>query len=190
MAVTLAPLAPDIRHKRMYNHTDDACMSYKDPAPPDSLRLPLRMNILWPSEGPREQLRVSCRTVHMCEPNRSLLPVQMAGGMCAVMGPSGKSGFEVKNTHLVWLRRLRWPSSQLRSLETCCTWRKQTSRRGSIMAATRQKITVELREARGSASSRAATRSRSFHAAALGCHRGFILALFEDGLRGKGAVRR
>ena len=143
-------------------------MPPKDPAPPDSLRLPVSMIILWPSEQPREQPSVSCRSVHMCEPNGSLLPVQMAGGMCAVMGPSAWQGFELKMSHLVVLCRLRWPSSQLRSLDLRCTWRTQSSRRGSRVAARQQKITRELREALGTAPSRAATRSRSFHAAALG----------------------
>ena len=96
-------------------------MSHKDPAPPISLRLPVRMNFLWPSEQPREQPSVYCRSVHMCEPNGSLLPVKMAGGMCAMMGPIAQRGFELNESHLVVLRRLRWPSSQLRSLELCCT---------------------------------------------------------------------
>ena len=54
---------------------------------------------------------MSCGSVHMREPNGSLLPMQMAGGMCAVMGPSAQNGFELKNTHLVVLRRL--PLAQL-----------------------------------------------------------------------------
>ena len=161
-------------------------MSPKDPAPPIRLRSRMRLNILWLSEEPREQLRVSCRTVHMCEPNRLLLPVQMAGGMCAVMGPSAQRGFELKMSHLVVLCRLRWPSSQLRSLDLRCTWRTQSSRRGSRVAARQQKITRELREALGTASSRAATRSRSFHAAALGLPSCFSKTLYRgEGAKGK-----
>ena len=167
MAVTLAPLAPDIPHYGIYNHTGGACMPPKDPAPPVSLRLPVRLNILWPSEQPREQPSVFCWSVHMCESNGSLLRVQMAGSMCAVVGPSARHGFELKKSHLVRLRRLHWPSSQLRVLETCCTWRKQFSRRGSRVAARRKKITRQLREASSAASSRAATRSRSFHSASM-----------------------
>ena len=121
MATTLAPLAPDIRHIRMYKHTDEACMSPKDPAPPIHPRVRMRMNILWPLEGTREQPRVSCRSVHMCESNEWLLPAQMAGRTCEVVGSSAQHGFESKQTHLVGLRRLRWPSSQRRVLETCCT---------------------------------------------------------------------
>ena len=173
MAVTLPPIAPNIPHYCTYNHTGGVCMPHKDPAPPIVRGPACEVNILWHSEEPREQPRVSCPSVHMCEPNESLLPVQMTGSMCAVMGPSAQSGFELKNTHLVWLRRLRWPCSLRRVLETCCTWRKQSSRRGSRMAATRKKITRELREALGAASSRAATRSRCFHPASLCCHRGF-----------------
>ena len=139
MAVTLAPIAPDIPHYGMYKHTGGACMPHKDPAPPIRLRSRMRLNILWPSERPQEQPRVSCRSVHMHEPNGSPLPVQMAGGMGAVMGPSAQSGFELKNTHLVWLRRLRWPCSQRHSLDTRCTWRKLPWRRGSRMEATRKK---------------------------------------------------
>ena len=123
MAVTLAPIAPDIPHYGMYKHTGGACMPPKDPAPPICRRFHMRPNILWPSERPREQPRVSCPSVHMCEPNESLLPVQMTGSMCAVMGPSAQSGFGLKNTHLVWLRRLRWPCSLRRVLDTRCTWR-------------------------------------------------------------------
>ena len=55
MATTLAPLAPDIRHIRMYKHTDEACMSPKDPAPPIVRGPACELNILWPSERPREQ---------------------------------------------------------------------------------------------------------------------------------------
>ena len=121
MAVTLAPLAPDIPHYGMYKHTGGACMPPKDPAPPIRLRSRMRLNILWPSEEPREQPRVFRPSVHMCEPNGSLLPVKMAGGMCAMMGPIAQRGFELNESHLVVLRRLRWPSSQLRSLELCCT---------------------------------------------------------------------
>ena len=148
-------------------------MPPKDPAPPIRPRFRMRPNILWPPERPREQPSVLCRSVHMCESNGSLMPVQMAGSMCAVVGPSAQHGFELKKSHLVGLRRLRWPSSQLRLLETCCTWRKQASRRGSRMGSRRKKITRQLREARSAASSRAATRSRCFHSASLCCHRGF-----------------
>ena len=81
---------------RMYEHTDEACMSPKDPAPPIHPRVRMRMNILWPLEGPREQPRVLCRSVHMCESNGSLLPVQMAGSTCAVVGPSAQHEFELK----------------------------------------------------------------------------------------------
>ena len=42
MATTLAPLALDIPHYGMYKHTGGACMPPKDPAPPVSLRLPVR----------------------------------------------------------------------------------------------------------------------------------------------------
>ena len=136
MAVTLAPIAPDIPHYGMYKHTGGACMLPKDPAPPICRRSRMRLNILWPTEGPREQPREFCRSVHMCEPNGSLLPVQMAGGMCAVMGPSAQSRFELKNTHLVWLRQPRWPCSLRRVLDTRCTWRVWSSRRGSRMVAT------------------------------------------------------
>ena len=121
MATTLAPLALDIPHYGMYKHTGGACMPPKDPAPPVSLRLPVRLNILWPSERPREQPSVFCWSVHMCESNGSLLSVQMAGSMCAVVGPSAQPGLESKKTHLVVLRRLRWPSSQRHVLETCYT---------------------------------------------------------------------
>ena len=87
-------------------------MSPKDPAPHIRARLPVRLNILWSVEEPRAQPRVLCRSVHMCEPNGSLLPMQMAGGMCAVIGTaSAQNGFELKNTHLVVLRRL--PLAQL-----------------------------------------------------------------------------
>ena len=72
MAVTLAPIAPDIPHYGMYKHTGGACMPHKDPAPPIRLRSRMRLNILWPSERPQEQPRVSCRSVHMREPNGSL----------------------------------------------------------------------------------------------------------------------
>ena len=126
MTVTLAPLAPDIPHYGMYKHTGGACMSPKDPAPPIRLRSRMRLNILWPSERPREQPCVFCPSVHMCEPNDALLPVQSAGGMCAVMGPSAQRGFEFEMSHLLVLCRLPWPSSQLRSLEKCSTWRKQS----------------------------------------------------------------
>ena len=151
MAVTLAQIAPDIPHYGMYKHTGGACMPPKDPAPRICRRFQVRLNILWPSELPRKQPRVSCPSVRMCEPNGSLLPVQMAGGMCAVMGPSAQSRFELKNTHLVWLCRLRWPCSLPRVLEKCSTWRKRNPRRGSRMVATRKKITRELREACASA---------------------------------------
>ena len=90
MAITLALIALDIPHYGMYKHTGGACMLPKDPAPPICRRFHMRPNILWPSERPREQPRVSCPSVHMCEPNESLLPVQMTGSMCAVMGPSGQ----------------------------------------------------------------------------------------------------
>ena len=168
MTVTLAPLAPDIPHYGMYKHTDGTCMSPKDPAPPIRLRSRMRLNILWLSERPREQPRVSCRSVHMCESSGTLLPVQLAGGMCAVLGASAQYGFELKMSHLVVLCRLRWPSSQRHVVEMRCTWRKQSSRRGSRVGAREKKITFEIRAARGAASSRAATRSLSFDAAAAG----------------------
>ena len=97
-------------------------MTPKDPAPPIRPRFRMRPNILWPPERPREQPRVYCSSVHMCESNGSLMPVHMAGSMCAVVGPSAQHGFELKKSHLVGLRRLRWPSSQLCLLETCCTY--------------------------------------------------------------------
>ena len=121
MVTTLAPLAPDIPHLRTYKHTGEVCMSHEETAPPVHPRVRMRMNILWPLEGPREQPRVSCRSVHMCESNEWLLPAQMAGRTCAVVGSSAQHGFESKQSHLVGLRRLRWPSSQRRVLETCCT---------------------------------------------------------------------
>ena len=127
----------------------------------------MRPNILWPPERPREQPRVFCRSVHVCESSGTLSPVEMAGSMCAVVGPSAQHGFELKKSHLVVLRRLRWPSSQLRSLDKCSTWRKQSSRRKSRMGARRKKITRELCAASSAASSRAATRSRSFHSASM-----------------------
>ena len=121
MAVTLAPIALDIPHYGMYKHTNGACMPPKDPAPPICRRFHMRPNILWPSKRPREQPCVSCPSVHMCEPNGSLLPVQMAGAICAVMGPGARrarvgSPFGLKITHLVWLRQLRWPCSLPRVL--------------------------------------------------------------------------
>ena len=146
-------------------------MSPKDPAPPIRPRFRMRLNILWPSERLREQPRVLCRSVHMCESNGSLLPVQMAGSTCAVVGPSAQHEFELKYSHLVVLRRLRWPCWQRRVLDTRCTCRKLSLRRGSRVGARQQKITRTPRRVRGAASSRAATRSRSFHAAARGCHR-------------------
>ena len=148
-------------------------MSHEETAPPIHPRVRMRMNILWPLEGPREQPRVSCRSVHMCESNEWLLPAQMAGRTCAVVGSSAQHGFESKQTHLVGLRRLRWPSSQRHVLEMCCTWRKKYSRRGSRTGARRKKIRRQLREASSAASSRAATSSHSFHAAPLGRHRAF-----------------
>ena len=93
-------------------------MSPEDPAPPIRPRFHMRPNILWPPERSREQPRVSCRSVHVCESNEWLLPAQMAGRTCAVVGSSAQHGFESKPSHLVGLRRLRWPSSQLRALET------------------------------------------------------------------------
>ena len=96
-------------------------MPPKDPAPPICRRFRMRLNILWHSEQPGEEPRVFCRSVHVCESSGTLSPVEMAGGMCAVMGPSAQQGFELKMSHLVVLCRLRWPSSQLRSLELCCT---------------------------------------------------------------------
>ena len=59
----------------------------------------------------------------MCETNGSLLPVQMAGGMCVVVGPSELGGFELKKSHLEKLRRPLAQSTQRRVMETRCTWR-------------------------------------------------------------------
>ena len=89
MTTTLAPLTPGITRKSTYKHTGEACPSPKDPAPPVHPRFQVYVNFLWPSEGPRVQPREFCRSVHMCE-----LPVQMAGGMCVVVGLSEMGGFD------------------------------------------------------------------------------------------------
>ena len=141
----------------------------KDPAPPICRRFHMRPNILWPSERPREQPHVSCPSVHMCEPNESLLPVQMTGSMCAVMGPSAQSGFGLKNTHLVWLCRLAL-AQLAAALAGAVLHLEEADLAPRISNASEaKKITRSPRRAYpyGAASSRAATRSRSFHPASL-----------------------
>ena len=59
----------------------------------------------------------------MCESSGTLLPVQMSGGMCVVVGLSEMGGFELKKSHLVKVRRLLAQSTQRRMMETRCTWR-------------------------------------------------------------------
>ena len=81
MAITLAPLTPDMSHICIYKHTYEAYQSYKDLAPLVHPRLHECLNILWPSEGPRELPRVFCPSVHMCESSGTLSLVEMAGGM-------------------------------------------------------------------------------------------------------------
>ena len=95
MAITLAPLAPDIPHYGMYKHTGGACMPPKDTAPPIRLRSRMRLTILWPSERPQEQPHVFCRSVHKCESSGTLSQMEMTGGiLCVVVGPSELSGFD------------------------------------------------------------------------------------------------
>ena len=95
MVITLAPLAPDMLHIRMCKHTCEAYQSYKDPAPPVHPWLHECLNILWPSEGPRELPRVFCRSVHKCESSGTLSQMEMTGGiLCVVVGPSELSGFD------------------------------------------------------------------------------------------------
>ena len=123
MTTTLAPLTPGITRKSTYKHTGEACPSPKDPAPPVHPRFQVYVNFLWPSEGPRVQPREFCRSVHMCESSGTLLSVQMAGGMCVVVGPSAVGGSELKQSHLWWLHHLLAQSTQRRVMETHCTWR-------------------------------------------------------------------
>ena len=56
----------------------------------------------------------------MCESSGTLSPVEMAGGMCAVMGPTAVGGFELKQSHLWWLRHLLAQSMRRRVMEMCC----------------------------------------------------------------------
>ena len=67
----------------------------------------------------------------MCESSGTLLPVQMAGGMCVVVGLSEMGGFELKKSHLVKVRRLLAQSTQQRVTEECYIWRTQSASRGS-----------------------------------------------------------
>ena len=131
MTTTLAPLTPGITRKSTYKHTGEACPSPKDPAPPVHPRFQVYVNFLWPSEGPRVQPREFCRSVHMCESSGTLLPVQMAGGMCVVVGLSEMGGIELKKSHLVKVRRLLAQSTQQRVTEECYIWRTQSASRGS-----------------------------------------------------------
>ena len=109
MTTTLAPLTPGITRKSTYKHTGEACPSPKDPAPPVHPRFHVRVNILWPSEGPRELPREFCPYVHKCESSGTLSLVEMAGGMCAVVGSSAVGGCDLKQSHLWWLCVIRWP---------------------------------------------------------------------------------
>ena len=123
MAITLTPLAPDTLHYGMYKHTDEAYMPPKDPAPPIVRTPACALNILWPAEGPRALPHAFRWSVHMCESSGTLSPMEMAGAMCVVVGPSAMGGFELKQSHLWRLRRPLAQSMQRRVMETRCTWR-------------------------------------------------------------------
>ena len=123
MANTLAPLAPDMLHIRMHKHTGEAYQLPKDPAPRVHPRFQTRVNFLWPAEGPRELPRALCWSVHMCESSGTLSPMEIAGGMCVVVGPSAVGGLELKQSYLWRLRHLLAQSTQRRVMETHCTWR-------------------------------------------------------------------
>ena len=49
--------------------------------------------------------------------------MEMAGGMCVVVGPSAVGGLELKQSYLWRLRHLLAQSTQRGVMETRCTWR-------------------------------------------------------------------